>query len=68
MEGIDPASRATIDALHAEISKPAPDRHVVVAHVARLRSLRDIETVVLNAWDDPSAQRLIAYLHQIASG
>jgi len=68
MDGVDPASRATIDALHAEISKPSPDRHMIVAHVARLPSLDDVETVILNAWDDPATLRLIGYLHQIASG
>ena len=59
------AARATVDALHSEIGKPAPNRQAIATHVGRLRSLRELEAEVANWWDDPLTQRFVAYLNQI---
>jgi hypothetical protein len=59
------AEHATVDALHAELHKSAPDRGSVEQHVARLRLLPELEAIVVNWWDDPKVQRFFANLGQI---
>jgi hypothetical protein len=55
----------TIDQLHAEVSKPAPDPQAIQQHVHRLRLLPELEAIVVNWWDDPRTQRFFADLGQI---
>jgi hypothetical protein len=59
------AGHAKVDALHAEINKPAPDRGSVEQHVAHLRLLPELEAIIVNWWDDPRVQRFFADLGQI---
>ncbi len=59
------ADHATVDALHAELHKPAPNRGSVERHVARLRLLPELEAIVVNWWDDPRVQRFFGDLGQI---
>ena len=61
----DHAAHATIDALGAEVAKPAPNRQAIERHVGRLRSLRGLEAAIANWWDEPATQRFITYLNQI---
>jgi hypothetical protein len=56
---------AKVDALHAEIHKPAPDRGSVERHVAHLRLLPELEAIIVNWWDDPKVQRFFGDLGQI---
>ncbi|HEY2474823.1 MAG TPA: hypothetical protein VGI19_08460 [Candidatus Cybelea sp.] len=58
-------AHATIDALHGEMQKSAPDRTVVEGHVQHLRLLPELEAIVVNWWDDPRVQRFFADLGQI---
>lgn len=55
----------TVNALHAEIQKPAPNRQAIEQHVHRLRLLPEIEAVVVTWWDDPRTQRFLSDLAQI---
>ncbi len=59
------AEHATVDALHAELHKPVPNRRSVEQHVTRLRLLPELEAIVVNWWDDPKVQRFFANLGQI---
>jgi hypothetical protein len=59
------AGHARVDALHAEIHKPAPDRGSVEQHVAHLRLLPELEAIIVKWWDDPRVQRFFADLGQI---
>lgn len=59
------AEHATVDALHAEVHKPAPNRSQVEQHVARLRLLPELEAIIVKWWDDPRTQRFFADLGQI---
>ncbi|HLY03122.1 MAG TPA: hypothetical protein VKR56_11595 [Candidatus Cybelea sp.] len=56
---------AAVDALHAEIQKPAPDRASVEQHVAHLRLLPELEAIIVKWWEDPRVQRVVADLGQI---
>jgi hypothetical protein len=62
-EGHD--AHATVDALHAEMQKPAPDRGSVEQHVAHLRLIPELEATVVAWWEDPRVQRIVADLGQI---
>jgi hypothetical protein len=59
------AAHATIDRLHAELQRPAPDLQTVREHVGVLRAFPELEARIANWWDDPKTQRLIADLGQI---
>jgi hypothetical protein len=61
----DHAAHVAIDNLHAEVSKPAPNRQAVEEHVHRLRLLPELEAIVVNWWDDPKVQRFFGDLGQI---
>jgi hypothetical protein len=61
----DHAAHTTVDELHAETRKPAPDPNAIQAHVARLRLLPELEAIVVNWWDDPRVQRFFGDLGQI---
>jgi microcompartment protein CcmL/EutN len=61
----DHAAHTTVDELHAEIRKPAPDPSAIEAHVKRLRLLPELEAIVVTWWDDPRVQRFFADLGQI---
>jgi hypothetical protein len=56
---------ARVDALHAEINKPVPNRSSVEQHVAHLRLLPELEAIIVIWWDDPRVQRFFADLGQI---
>jgi hypothetical protein len=56
---------ATIDALHAEMSSQSPDRRKIEAHVAQLRGIPELESVVVSWWEKPAVQRVVADLGQI---
>lgn len=58
-------AHATLDALHAEVKKKAPDRKTVEQHVHRLRLLPELEAIIVNWWDDPRVQRIFGDLGQI---
>jgi hypothetical protein len=59
------AGHATIDELHGELKKDAPDRRVIEGHVQRLKLLPELEAIVVNWWDDPRTQRFFGDLGQI---
>lgn len=59
------AAHATIDQLGAELSKAAPSSEALKQHVTSLRSVRELEAVVANWWDNPSTQRIVYDLTQI---
>jgi len=58
-------AHATIDELHAELGKSAPDRRSIEAHVGRLRSVPELEAAIATWWESPPTQRFIANLSQI---
>jgi hypothetical protein len=58
-------AHATVDALHAEMQKPAPNRALVEQHVARLRLLPELEATIVSWWEDPRVQRIVSGLGQI---
>lgn len=55
----------SIDGIEAELQQPAPRRAALEEHVDVLRSVRDLEAIVLNWWDRPSTQQFVAYLSNI---
>jgi hypothetical protein len=59
------AAHATIDALHTEANRRAPNRTSLEKHVSDLRLLPELEAIVVNWWDSPRTQRIIADLNQI---
>jgi hypothetical protein len=59
------AAHASIDALHAEANRRAPNRTSLEKHVNDLRLLPELEAIVVNWWDSPRTQRIIADLNQI---
>jgi hypothetical protein len=59
------AAHATIDALHAEAKRNAPNRAALEGHVAGLRLVPELEAIVANWWEHPRTQRIVADLNQI---
>jgi hypothetical protein len=59
------AAHATIDALHSEARRHSPNRASLEKHVSDLRLLPELEAIVVNWWDSPRTQRIIADLNQI---
>jgi hypothetical protein len=58
-------AHGTIDELHAEMHKDAPNPQVIERHVGTLRVLPELEALVVNWWDSPKTQRFFAILAQI---
>lgn len=58
-------AHATIDDLHAEISREKPDHATIARHVGTLRGFPELEATIANWWDDPKTQRFFAILGQI---
>jgi hypothetical protein len=58
-------AHATIDALHAEMSSPSPDRRKIEAHVGELRGIPELEAIVTSWWEKPAVQRVIDDLGRI---
>jgi len=58
------AAHATIDDLHSEIDRDVPNAQSIHKHVARLRSLPELEAIIANWWDDPQTQRFVWSLNQ----
>jgi len=59
------AAHATIDKLHGELERSAPDRRSIEAHVGRLRSVPELEAGIATWWESPPTQRFISNLSQI---
>lgn len=57
--GDDATAKAELDALHAQLQQPSPNRAQVEGHVDRLRGVRDAGARVANWFDDPETQRWI---------
>jgi predicted component of type VI protein secretion system len=55
----DPAGRAHVEALRAELHADEPDRTAVAAHATRLRGIPVVEARIANWWDDPNTQRWV---------
>jgi len=58
-------AHATIDALHAELKAPKPNRGAIETHVHSLRELPELEAAVANWWESPNTQRFVGNLGQI---
>lgn len=58
-------AHTTIDALHAELKAPKPNRQSIETHVHSLRELPELEAAIANWWDSPRTQRFVANLNQI---
>jgi len=54
--GLDPAARAELAALRAQVEHPTPDAARIRGHVD---ALRDTEARIANWWDSPETQRWI---------
>jgi hypothetical protein len=52
-------AHATIDQLKAELSKTTPNAAALKQHVTSLRSVREIEPVLADWWDNPITQRIV---------
>jgi hypothetical protein len=59
------AAHATIDRLHAELTRSNPNPFSIRKHVGSLRAIPEVEAAIANWWDDPKRQRVIADLGQI---
>ncbi|HET6274613.1 MAG TPA: hypothetical protein VFE16_01580 [Candidatus Cybelea sp.] len=62
-EGHD--AHATIDKLQAEVEAPSPNPSAIEEHVGALRAFPELEAIVVNWWENPRVQRVIADLGQI---
>ncbi len=58
-------ARASVDRLQAELEKPAPRRHVLEREIESLRSVRELEAVIVNWWDSPVTQGIVDELTRI---
>jgi len=58
-------AHAVIDELHAEIHRPAPSHDAIKRHTTHLRSLPELEAIIVTWWDNPTTQRFIDTLAQI---
>ncbi|HTJ28434.1 MAG TPA: hypothetical protein VMA36_19910 [Candidatus Limnocylindria bacterium] len=57
--GDDARAHADVDALQAQLARPAPNPEAVRAHAGRLRAIPVLEARIANWWDDPETQRWI---------
>jgi hypothetical protein len=57
-------AHSTIDDLHKEVKDGAPDRPSIENHVAKLRSIPELEAIIANWWDNPQTQRFVWSLSQ----
>ncbi|HZO92438.1 MAG TPA: hypothetical protein VFB22_01620 [Candidatus Baltobacteraceae bacterium] len=57
--GADAQANRDVEALHAEMNAPEPDRAAVTAHANRLRGIPVLEARIANWWDSPETQRWI---------
>jgi hypothetical protein len=60
-------AHSTIDALHAEMRSPSPDRGKIEKHVGHLRGIPELEAAILSWWEKPTVQRIVADLGQIGT-
>jgi hypothetical protein len=58
-------AHSIIDALHAEMRSPSPDRRKIEAHVGQLRGIPELEATIVSWWEKPAVQRVIGNLGQI---
>ena len=58
-------AHSTIDALHAEMRSPSPDRDKIAAHVGELRGIPELEARFVSWWERPAIQRIVGDLGQI---
>ncbi len=58
-------AHSVIDALHAEMRSPSPDRRKIEAHVGQLRGIPELEATIVSWWEKPAVQRVIGDLGQI---
>jgi hypothetical protein len=58
-------ARESIDHLQGELAKAIPSREAIEQHVGALRSVRELEAIIVNWWDSPITQRIVADLTQI---
>jgi len=58
-------AHAVIDELHAEIHRPTPSHDAIKKHATHLRTLPELEAIVVTWWDNPRTQRFIDTLAQI---
>jgi len=58
------SAHTTIDDLNTEIDRDVPSHQAIQKHVAKLRSLPELEAIIANWWDDPQTQRFVWSLNQ----